>query len=393
MESQENEENYDDFLEASVLNEMLQIIDQIEINCKDKEGQDLINERIKQYSYAKILCTIFDKDITILIKSIINLAMAYLKIDYYNQAQEHLLDALKLYENNNDVTENNKEMQENKIKLLINLSKCYLLNNKLETALNICKKSLNLNLSLFNEDHISNADIYYIISKINTRLHNYDESINNLNLIEKLYKNHFGINSEKYAKLMMEKGQVFEINNKLNEAIDSYQNAYLIYKNKIENFNKYEIIIQTGIKLSELYNKINKAKEGYDILNEIDEKYNDKFNSIKDKVVFLRCKIKCCYNMNDYRLLLKENLNLEKILEGTNENQKTLAKTCISIGYIYLDGGKKDKCLEYLNKALKIFRVNGDEKLEKEITDKINNIMNSEENKDEDYYVNEDIIK
>ena len=45
--------------------------------------------------------------------------------------------------------------------------------------------------------------------------------------------------------------------------------------------------------------------------------------------------------MNDYRLLLKENLNLEKILEGTNENQKTLAKTCISIGYIYLDGGKK----------------------------------------------------
>ena len=41
----------------------------------------------------------------------------------------------------------------------------------------------------------------------------------------------------------MEKGQVFEINNKLNEAIDSYQNAYLIYKNKIENFNKYEIII------------------------------------------------------------------------------------------------------------------------------------------------------
>ena len=54
---------------------------------------------------------------------------------------------------------------------------------------------------------------------------------------------------------------------------------------------------------------------------------------------------------------------------------------------------EKNKCLEYLNKALNIFRVNGDEKLEKEITAKINNIMISEENKDEDYYVNEDIIK
>ena len=92
-------------------------------------------------------------------------------------------------------------------------------------------------------------------------------------------------------------------------------------------------------------------------------------------------------------LYLQENLKLEEILNETNENQKTLAKTCISIGYIYLENGNKDKCLEYLNKALKIFRVNGDEKLEKDITEKINNIMNSEENKDEDYYVNEDIIK
>ena len=174
MESQENEENYEDFLDASVLNEMLQVIDQIEITCKDKKGQDLINERIKQYSYAKILCTIFDKDITILIKSIINLAMAYLKIDYYNQAQEHLLDALKLYENNNYVAENNKEMQENKIKLLINLSKCYLFNNKLETALNICQKSLNLNLSLFNEEYIPT----FLFSKSFISLN--DESFNTI---------------------------------------------------------------------------------------------------------------------------------------------------------------------------------------------------------------------
>ena len=62
-------------------------------------------------------------------------------------------------------------------------------------------------------------------------------------------------------------------------------------------------------------------------------------------------------------LYLQENLKLEEILNETNENQKTLAKTCISIGYIYLEKNEKNKCLEYFQKAEKIFIVNGDNKL------------------------------
>jgi tetratricopeptide (TPR) repeat protein len=374
---QNNMQSQTNFLEVSVINEIIQNYEQIESKCKGQCGEEIVNERIKQVAYAKILCNVYNKDITYLIKAYAQLGIAYLDIEFYEQAQEHLLNAFKLNENLSD--EDNLNMKEYQIKILINLSKCYLENDKLEAALQISQRSLKMNQTLFGESHVSNADIYYVLAKINTKLKKYKEAIENLRCMFETYEKIYGFDSEKTAKICMEIGQIYELWNNLNDAIEYYNNSYKIWEKIIEDDN-YEVLYSLVIKLSELYAKIDKGDESYKILSMVDEKYGDKVNrSIKDRVVFQRCKIKACSYIKDMDLYLKENLKLEEILNETSENQKTLAKTCISIGYIYLENGNKDKCLEYLNKAKKIFTVNGDMKLANEIQGRIYKIQKNEE--------------
>ena len=177
---EENEPQID-FLEVSVISEIIQIVEQIDSKCKGQIGEDIVNERIKQLAYSKILCNVYGKDITYLIKAYTSLGIAYLDIEYYEQAQEHLLNAFKLNENLS--TDDNLSMKESQIKILINLSKCYLESGKLETAQQISERSLSMNKTLFGEDHVSNADIYYVLAKIHTELKNYDLAIENLGKI------------------------------------------------------------------------------------------------------------------------------------------------------------------------------------------------------------------
>jgi tetratricopeptide (TPR) repeat protein len=168
MEVQEktNQSNQssDNFLEVSVINEIIQNIEQIENKCKGCVGEEIVDMRIKQLAYSKILCNVYSKDITYLIKAFTQLGISYLDINYFEQAQEHLLNAFKLNENlNDDMTLNTKEYQ---IKILINLSKCYMENDKLTAALAICQKSLKMNQTLLGEDHVSNGDIFYVLAKV-----------------------------------------------------------------------------------------------------------------------------------------------------------------------------------------------------------------------------------
>ena len=51
-----------------------------------------------------------------------------------------------------------------------------------------------------------------------------------------------------------------------------------------------------------------------------------------------------------------------------------MAKTCVTIGTIYLENNEKEKALEYLKKAENIFILNGDNKFSSEIHLKINEI-------------------
>ena len=359
QQDQQPEEN--NFLEVSVISEIFQTIDQIESRCKGQVGEDIVNERIKQVAYAKILCNVYNKDITYLIKAYTQLGIAYYDINYFEQAQEHLLNAFKLNENLSD--EDNLNMKEYQIKILINLAKCYLENDKLEAALQISERSLKMNQTLFGENHISNADIYYVLAKVNTKMKKYKIAIDNLRNMFEIYEKIYGFDSEKTAKICMEMGQIYDLMNDLNEAIDYYNNSYKIWE-KIITDDNYEVLFQLAILLSELYVKVDKGEDAYQILVSTDDNYSDKFQrSLKNRVVYQRCRIKASSLIKDMDIYLKENLKLEQILNEANENQKALAKTCINIGYIYLENKEKDKCIEYLKKAKKIFQDNGDSKL------------------------------
>jgi tetratricopeptide (TPR) repeat protein len=152
------------FLEVSVVKELIQNIDVIENKCRGQVGEDIVNMRIKHLAYAKLLCNVYNKDIIYLIKAHTQLGIGYLDIGYFEQAQEHLLQAFKLNDNiNEDLNILSKEYQ---IKILINLAKCYLENNKPTAALSICEKCLKTNKTLMGDNHVSNADIYYVLAKV-----------------------------------------------------------------------------------------------------------------------------------------------------------------------------------------------------------------------------------
>ncbi len=365
-----------DFLEVSVISEIIHIVEQIDSKCKGQVGEDIVNERIKQLAYSKILSLVYGKDITYLIKAYTDLGIAYLDIEYYEQAQEHLLSAFKLNENiSND---DNLSMKEYQIKILINLSKCYLEDSKgrLDIALQISEKSLSMNKKLFGEDHVSNADIYYILSRINTKSKNYDAALKNLQSMFGIYEKIYGYDSEKSAKISMEMGQIYELANEIKDSIDFYENSYNIWK-KIIKDNNYEVLFQIAMKLSELYAMIEDYTSSYEKLIKTEREFGDKINrSLKDRVVYQRCRIKACSLNNDINALLEEHLKLVDILKETDENKKTLAKTLVQIGSIYLENNESDKGLEYLKQAKRIFNENGDKKCENEINIRIENELN-----------------
>ena len=378
---QEQQQEENNFLEISVISEILQTIDQIESRCKGQVGEDIVNERIKQVAYAKILCNVYNKDITYLIKAYTQLGIAYYDINYFEQAQEHLLNAFKLNENLSD--EDNLNMKEYQIKILINLAKCYLENDKLEAALQISERSLKMNQTLFGENHISNADIYYVLAKVNTKMKKYQTAIENLRNMFEIYEKIYGFDSEKTAKICMEIGQIYDLWNKLNDAIEYYNNSYHIWE-KIITDDNYEVLFQLAILLSELYVKVDKGEDAYQILVSTDDNYSDKFQrSLKNRVVYQRCRIKACSLIKDMDLYLQENLKLEQILNEANENQKALAKTCINIGFIYNEKKEKEKAIEYLLKAQKIFQANGDTKLANDMKTRIEEMKNKDEKQSE----------
>jgi len=152
------------FLENTIINEMIQNFDTLDIRCRGKVGEDIVEMRIKQLAYSKILYNVYGKDIMYLIKGYTQLGVSYIDIGYFEQAQEHLLNAFKFIENIND--EVNITSKEYQIKILINLAKCYLENGKVNAALSICEKSLKINQTLMGDDHISNADIFYVLAKV-----------------------------------------------------------------------------------------------------------------------------------------------------------------------------------------------------------------------------------
>ena len=191
-----------------------------------------------------------------------------------------------------------------------------------------------------------------------------------------IYEKIYGYDSEKSAKISMEMGQIYELAGEIKDSIEFYENSYNIWK-KIIKDNNYEVLFQISMKLSELYAMIEDFTSSYEKLIYTEREFGDKLKrSLKDRVVYQRCRIKACSLNNDINNLLDEHLKLVEILKETDENKKTLAKTLVQIGSIYLENNESEKGLDYLRQAKRIFNENGDKKCENEINIRIENEMN-----------------
>ena len=102
-------------LDSEIVNNIIEKIRNIQEKCKDNTSEETLDDRKDQLAYAKIVTNIYNKDIKFLIEAHTELGICYLENDYYEQANEHLIEALKFNENLS--SEDNLTMKEYQIKI------------------------------------------------------------------------------------------------------------------------------------------------------------------------------------------------------------------------------------------------------------------------------------
>ena len=351
-----------DFLEISLINEIKQNINQLELKCQGKIGESVVEDRCRQLSYAQILVDIYKKPISNLIEPCAKLGEAYYDIKYFEQAKEHIENAIQY---NQDPSNNKNEVLSDDylLQLTIKLSKCYLETKIYENSLKLAQRALPENQKLFGENDITNAQIYDIIFQCEKKLEDYLKAIEHLNILLKLYEKIYSPISEQCASVCNEIADIYRILNENEEAIKYYQKCYNIKEELVKESNQFEELFQISIKIGELYAAEKEYMKAYEVLKKTNDEYNNGFNrTIKDRVIYQRliCTITSFLEDNNY--YLSELLKLEEILKDYNENKKTLARTYLQIGHIYKKRKEIRKSLEYFAKAEQIFIEHNDMK-------------------------------
>jgi tetratricopeptide (TPR) repeat protein len=348
------------FLEISLINEIKQTINQIELKCQGKIGESVVEDRCRQLSYANILVDIYKKPISNLIEPSAKLGEAYYDIKYFEQAKEHIENALTY---NKDPSNNGSEILSDDylLRLTIKLSKCYLETKLYENSLKLAERALVENQKLFGEDDITNAEIYDIMYQCEKKLENYIKAIEHLNILLKLYEKIYNQNSEQCASICNEIGDIYKLLKKNPEAIKYYNRYYNIKEELVKESNQFEELFQISIKIGELYAEEKEYMKAYEILKKTDDEYNNGVNrTIKDQVIYQRLICTITSFFEDNNCYLNELLKLEEILKDYNENKKTLARTYLQIGHIYKKKKEVKKSLEYFTKAEQIFIEHND---------------------------------
>jgi tetratricopeptide (TPR) repeat protein len=127
-----------------------------------------------------------------------------------------------------------------------------------------------------------------------------------------LYEKAYGFESEKSAKIFMELGQIYELSENVNDAIEYYKSSYTIWEKIITDGN-YELLFTLAIKISELYEKSEKIQEAFEILKFTETKYSQTLDSKYNKkiVSFKKLLINYASSIQDLDVYLEELLGLE----------------------------------------------------------------------------------
>ena len=220
------------YIELAVVRDILQKLQDIESSSEGKVGEDIIEQKTKQLALAKILCKVYHKDQNLLIRAHCELGIAYLDMEYIEQAKDHLINAFQL--NESASIEDTYSMKEYQLKIMVHLSKCYYDEKNYSIALEICEHTLKTNQKFFGENHLSNGDLYYMLGKVLIQLEKYTEANENFEKMKRLYNEHYGEDSEKVAKVYMEIARLYEIRKKNTKARKTYRKSYEIFEKIIE---------------------------------------------------------------------------------------------------------------------------------------------------------------
>lgn len=352
-----------DFLEISLINEIKQIINRLELQCQGKIGEQVVENRCRQLSYAHVLVDIYKKPISNLIDPSAKLGEAYFDIKYYEQAKEHIQNALTYNEDPSN-TQNEVLSDDYYLRLTTKLSKCHLETKLYDSALKLAERSLYENQKLFGEEDISNAQIYEIMYQCEKNLGNKLKAIEYLKILFNLYEKIYSQMSEQCAFICNEIGELYKSLGKIQEAIEYYLKCYNIKEELTKTSNQFEELFQISIKIGELYAEEQEYNKAYEILKKTDDDYNNGYNrTIKDRVIYQRLICSITSFLEDNTHYLNELLKLENILKDYNENKKTLARTYLQIGHVYKKRKEIQKSLEYFKKAEEIFVEHKDMKL------------------------------
>ena len=363
------------FLELSLINEIKQTINKLEFNCENKMGESLIEDRCRILSYALILVDVYQKPKSNLIFPYAKLGEAYYDIKYYEQAKEHIENAIKY----NDDIKNEKHhtlSDDYYLRLTIKLSRCYSEIKLYKTALALAERALLQNKALFPEDDISNIELYDIIYTCEKNLNNYSNAIENLKILYNHYAKIYDENCEKCINCIKELASLYESDKKYKESLDNYLKYFkLIEESELANKNKIKEIYDTAIKIGELYAKLEEYQQAYDFLINVDKNYNNGYNRTdKEKFVYQQLLCSLASFLGD-EIYLEELLNLESFLIQCNKNKKgLLRKTYLNIGHIYKKNNELDRSLSYFRKALNYANKENDVQLVQEINKLIKEI-------------------
>ena len=353
----------DDFLEKSLINEIKQTMKQLEQNCENQIGDSAIENRCRILSYAIVLVDVYKKPISNLIYPHAKLGEAYYDIKYYEQAKEHLENAIKY--NNEQANQTYQALPEDYlIRLTIKLSRCYLEIQQYELALKLANKVLEQNNKLFGEKDISNVEIYDIIYQAEKNMQKYSIAAEHLKILKQFYSQIYDEKSDKCLNVLEEIAHLYELDGQIKEAIMNYL-KYLELLEEIDRKDKIKLIFETAQKIGGLYAEIKEYKEAYDFLKKIEKDYNNGYNRTdKEKYVYQRLICTLASFLKDDDNYLEELLIMEKILtEASKVKKALLGKTYLDIGHVFKTKNNFDKSIEYFKKAFNIYRNESDGKL------------------------------
>ena len=372
-QNQQNEIT-DEEIDAKIWGELLDKVEQLNEYVNEVQGEQIIQVRVQQLALWKVLVNIHKKDMFILVKAYWSLGEAYLSQKYYEQALDHLTNALKL---NGTLFSQFEETKKFHAYILTLLGKWYMEAGSLNDALGLLEKSLKMNKTVLGEEDISNASIYSTLSKVYLKKKDYDKALNQLGKVWELTETKFGKDSIEIAQVYLDMAKVYFKKKEFDEAIEHQLHAINNFRAKEDEYNQ-ESTAKMMITLSEWYSKVENLEEAISWLKETEKLYEYIYGAVDKKTTKIKRDIALLLLKDSkYDDALNEVLQVEEQERSLyGETSLQLGKTYKLIGTLYILRRMQNEAKSYLQKAQTIFELKGATKLLKEVKTKLSMAKN-----------------